>query len=56
MDATTVQALINTLNRIQITGKDNMSMLMGCIVVLESELKRQQEAANGTNNPAEGRD
>ena len=56
MDIKTLAALINTLNKIPVTGKENMGMIMGCIAVLENELKRRQEAANGTNNPAEGRD
>lgn len=57
MDNVTLQAIINTLNKITVNGKDNMSMLFGCITVLENELKRrQEEAENEQDNPAEGRD
>lgn len=51
MDASTLQAIINTLNRIPVTGKDNMGMMIACIRLLEDELK--QGAQNGTNHPAE---
>lgn len=56
MDTTTLQALVNTLNRIPVTGRDAMGMMLGCIGVLEKELKEQQEAANGKDHPVEGRD
>ena len=51
MDAKTLQALINTLNRIPVTGKENMGMMIGCIAVLENELKKQG-AANEQDNPS----
>ena len=53
MDATTLQALINTLNRIPVTGKENMGMMIGCIAVLENELKKISEVANAKDHPAE---
>lgn len=56
MDTTTLQALINTLNRIPVTGKDAMSMMIGCIAVLENEQKKMQEAENAKDHPAEGRE
>jgi hypothetical protein len=56
MDLRTLQALINTLNRIPVTGKDYMGMMIGCIAVLENEAKRQQEVENGKDHPAEGRE
>ena len=56
MDNSTLQAVINTLNRIPVTGKDAMGMMMGCITVLENELKQLQEAKNAENRQTEGRE
>lgn len=56
MDLRTLQALINTLNRIPVTGKDYMGMMIGCIAVLENEVKRQQGVEDGKDHPAEGRE
>ena len=56
MDIVTLQALINTLNRIPVTGKEYMGMMIGCIAVLENEMKQQKEAANAKNHPIEGRE
>lgn len=53
MDTATLQALINTLNRIPVTGKEHMGMMIGCIAVLENEMKKQKEAeVNAENNQA----
>jgi len=52
MDRNTLQALINTLNRIPVTGKEYMCMMLGCIAVLENELKKQTEVSDAKDNPA----
>lgn len=56
MDIKTLQALINTLNRIPVTGKDAMGMMIGCITVLENEKRQQEAALNDSDHPDEGRD
>ena len=56
MDIKTLQALINTLNRIPVTGKEYMGMMIGCITVLENEIKQQKEAENAKNHPIDGRE
>lgn len=54
MDTRTLQLLIATLNKITVNGKENFSMMMGCITVLENELaKRREETGNEQNTPAE---
>lgn len=45
--------VINTLNRIEVHGKDNLDMLLGCIMLLErmstqsQEPSAEEESANG---------
>lgn len=56
MNIVTLQALINTLNRIPVTGKEYMGMMIGCITVLENEKQQQEAALNETDHPDEGRD
>ncbi len=54
MDIKTLQLLINTLNKIHVNGKENLSMMMGCITVLENELaKCREETGNEQDHPAE---
>lgn len=38
-----LQALIQTLNLIEVHGKDNLDMLLGCILTLESLAKGESE-------------
>ena len=40
-----INGVINTLNQITVRGKDNMDMLLGCILALEGVLK--EEAKDG---------
>ena len=54
MDRQIIIALINTLNKIPVTGKEAMGMMLGCIGTLENELKKT-EAANGEDHPTEQR-
>jgi len=42
--ATTLQAVINTLNRIPVSGAENLDGMLGCIQVLE-QLKHDIENA-----------
>lgn len=55
MDRQIIIALINTLNKIPVCGKEAMGMMLGCIGTLEAELKKT-EAANGEDRPADKRD
>lgn len=43
MDANTIRVLINTLNRIQVSGEDNMNMMLGSIQMLRTELRKEEE-------------
>lgn len=38
--------IIQTLNAIEVHGKNNLAMLLGCISALE-DLRRREEKANG---------
>lgn len=42
----TVEAVIRTLNDIEIKGRNNMDMLLGCILALESALNQKEEEVN----------
>jgi len=39
----TIQAIISTLNKIEVHGKDNLDMLLGCIMLLERMNTQSQE-------------
>lgn len=57
MDIITAKALIQTLNSIEVKGKENMEALLGCIWTLETEVKEltiQEQAARtmAAMNPA----
>lgn len=43
MEMNLLQAVINTLNSIEVHGKDNLSKLLGCINLLESVLTEPDE-------------
>ena len=43
MDARTIRALINTLNKIQVSGEENMNMMLGSIQLLRTELRKEEE-------------
>ena len=52
MDITLLKAAIFTLNRVEVKGKENMEMLLGCIDALETfaqtlEKRPLEEAENG---------
>ncbi len=38
-----IQYIINTLNQIEVKGKDNMDRLLGAIMALESMLQQQNK-------------
>lgn len=38
MTEQTIKAMINTLNQMEVKGKDNLDRLLGCIMVLEKAL------------------
>ena len=41
----TIQDIINTLNQVEVRGKDNMDRLLGAILALEAVLKAQNDEA-----------
>lgn len=47
MDAKKMQTVLAMLYKITVSGKDNLSYLLGCITTIESELKRAVEAQKG---------
>ena len=52
MDTTIIKMVINTLNTIEVKGKDNMSALLGSIEALESfdrmaQAAEKQEVSDG---------
>lgn len=42
-----IEDIIRTLNAIEVKGKDNLGMLLGCISALEELAKKQNEVNNG---------
>lgn len=38
-----IQQIINTLNTIEVKGKDNMSKLLGCIYALEEIIQNSEQ-------------
>ena len=42
MNKQKLMLVINTLNKIPVSGKDNLDMLLGCILALE-EMAQEQE-------------
>lgn len=54
MDTNLIKMVISTLNSIEVRGKSNLDMLLGCINALESvvqgievQKKLEEEGANG---------
>lgn len=43
MNKAYLEAIVNTLNSIEVHGKDNLSKLLGCINALESILAEQED-------------
>ena len=43
MDTKIIRMVINTLNTIEVKGKDNMSSLLGSIEALEEVVKRAEQ-------------
>jgi len=54
-----IQSLIVTLGKIEVRGKENLDMLLGCIQTLEKLLKafdedqKKEDTGNGTENQPE---
>jgi len=54
-----IQSLIVTLGKIEVRGKDNLDMLLGCIQTLEKlleafdESQKKEDTGNGTENQPE---
>lgn len=44
---TTLQMVINTLNTIEVRGRENMNHLLGCIMALEHIMAQQEEPQDG---------
>ena len=42
MDEKTLTVLINTLGRIEVRGKENMGMILGCIKLCEDALAKMK--------------
>ena len=56
MDYKTLKTLLNTLNRIAVSGEENMNMLLGCIQLLKSEITRaetEEREKNAENRAAD---
>lgn len=45
MDINKIKAITQTLNAIEVKGKDNMEALLGCIWTLEGEIREQEARA-----------
>lgn len=43
MDEKTIRILINTLEKVSVSGEDNMNYMMGCIRLLKSLLIHKNE-------------
>lgn len=44
-----INAIIKTLNTITVSGEDNLSKLLGCIIALKSIAKDGEDDAGQTN-------
>lgn len=45
-----IQYVINTLNTIRVSGKEDIQKLLGCILALESLIKEDTEEKETENN------
>lgn len=45
-----IQFVINTLNTIKVSGKDDLQKLLGCILALESLTQEETEEKETENN------
>lgn len=43
MDKNIIKSIVTTLETVSVSGKDNLSKLLGCISALESLLRKQPE-------------
>lgn len=51
----TIKAIISTLNNIEVHGKSNLDMLLGCIMTLEQiDAQMKQEAKKKEEETADG--
>lgn len=51
----TIKAIISTLNNIEVHGKNNLDMLLGCIMALEQmDAQMKQEAKKKEEETADG--
>jgi len=48
-----IQDIINTLDGIEVKGKDNMDKLLGCILALEAMQKAQEKEEESTEEVKE---
>lgn len=46
-DKKTLRAVVNTLNTIEVKGRENMDRLLGCIMALEHIMAQQEEPQDG---------
>lgn len=46
-DKNTLRAVVNTLNTIEVKGRENMDRLLGCIMALEHIMAQQEEPQDG---------
>ena len=49
MNKAYLEAIVTTLNSIEVHGKDNLSKLLGCINALESILAEQEDGEKVNN-------
>lgn len=45
-----IQYVINTLNTIRVSGKDDLQKVLGCILALESIIKEEDTKEKETGN------
>lgn len=50
----TIQAVITTLNKIEVHGKNNLDMLLGCIMALEQIYAQMEREAKSKEETADG--
>ena len=45
-----INAIIHTLNAISVSGKNNLDMLLGCIIALEGILTNEEDQSDGNTD------
>ena len=57
MDITTMRAVLNTLCKISVSGKENHGYILGLIQLFETEItKAERGQDSGQDHPIEGRE